>query len=144
MLFASPGFGASIILDVLLLIFWPAVAVAAAFGIRKGANLYVHGTGGTRRAVAVIVASLALPVGCYFAPRCFMRIVDGNFPVGEELEARITNGMSMAEARAILGPPHVRRMYNDGVEVDTYWMDALCRRFFDVDYDQNHRVVVDP
>lgn len=140
MLFASPDFGASAAVDLFLLIFWPAMAAAVIFGILKGAQLCVSDKRRMRRGVAIIVASLALPIASYFAPRVFMRIACGNFPVGEELEERVNSGMSMAEVQAVLGPPHDRVVYRDGSEWDTYWMDALCRRFFVVRYDRNHRV----
>lgn len=94
---------------------------------------------GVRLARALLLLGyLALPPCVYAAPPCLVRAAYGSFPLGDR-EDGIEPGMTAAEVRAALGPPHEVLGPTDAPGW-IYWRDSWGRDCVGVRFDAGGRV----
>jgi len=140
-IFATPDFGASGILHLLLLIGWTIVFAIVAVGIWWGARLYKKESRRIKTCgILVIVVSGMTPLFCCLAPPLAVRFFYGNYPIGSYPNNTIIKGMSPDEVTAILGNPHERVNHGDG-ERWYYWIDSFGIGYFGVLFGPDGRVI---
>jgi hypothetical protein len=139
MIFATPDFGTGAYLALILLIVWVVVLALVVFGILRGARLLNNGAAKDRKyGILLIVMSGLIPLLCCLGPPEVVRIVYGNYPIGQ-YPSNIREGMSADEVLATLGSPHERFQENDG-EHWYYWIDSFGIHWACVDFGSDGRV----
>jgi len=142
-LFATPDFGASGAIVLLVLMVWVMVLIAVGLGIRKGCRL-LHSElpAGRKHGLLLLLGCAAVPLLCWQGPPHAVRLAYGNYPLGRYPNRMIAEGMSMEEVRRVLGSPHeVVKGYED-TESWYYWIDSFGVRYFGVQFDSDGRVIV--
>ncbi len=79
-----------------------------------------------------------MPACCAVAPACLVRVVYGNFPIGDGPDG-IRYGMTADELRAALGPPH-EVLGSGSDERWVYWRDSFGDDYVGVYFDSEGRV----
>jgi hypothetical protein len=140
--FATPDFGAGAGAAACLGFIWLLVIVVTIFGLWRGSTIWA-GTNPKARAtgVAVMVATLMLPLSCCFGPSLFVRLTTGNFPVDRSSFRNLDHGMSADEVRETLGTPHsIREGHGGQGETWYYWTDAFGLGYFRVQFGSDGRL----
>src|SRR5262245_42722102 len=124
LIFATPDFGTSGGIALMLLIAWAIVFGLVLAGMVWGVRIVSSKT--TRRkviGVVLLLVSGAIPFTCCLGPPYCIRIVYGNYPIGSYPIGKIQKGMTTDEVAAALGTPHHR--YRQGDEERWhYWIDS--------------------
>ncbi len=139
MIFASPDFGASGSVVLMLLAAWLLLA-----GVVVGAVIAVQllrrdSTGSKIGGALLLSACVLLPLTCCVGPPYFVRVVYGNYPLGQYPNGVVREGMTGDEVRALLGSPHERYVH-DREETWFYWLDSFDIHWFGVFYGPDGRV----
>ena len=140
MIFATPDFGASGGIVLVLMIVWAVVLALVAAAILWGMKL-LRSMSRTTRTVGflLILVSGLVPFGCCFGPSHVVRFIYGNYPLKHYPTGKIKEGMSPDEVLAILGTPHQRYKRSDG-ESWYYWLDSFDINWFGVQFGPDGRV----
>ena len=134
LLLATPDFGASGVIVLLLLVGWVILLLLVGLGIFVGTRLRRCDSGRAKIVgLLVIVVSILAPVICYVAPPHLFRLAYGSYPIGSYPNGTIKEGMSPAEVEAILGTPHNRTKYGKEAQW-LYWIDPYGIRWFGVHF----------
>ena len=133
-IFGTPDFGASGVPVLFLLIVWAIVLTLVSIGIVRGIRLLKSDSSKARKyGVLLLVVSGLVPFSCCLGPSQVVRLVYGNYPIGERPNNKIQEGMSFDEVTAILGTPH-ERFKKDDQESWYYWIDSFGIGWFAVDF----------
>lgn len=139
-IFATPDFGASGGILLLLLIVWAIVLLFVLVGIVRGIRLLGNESPKRRRnGFLLIVMSSLVPFLCCVGPSQVVRLVYGNYPLGSYPNNKIKQGMTRDEVEAVLGRPHEQFKQDDG-ESWYYWLDSFGIGYFGVRFDPDGRV----
>jgi hypothetical protein len=124
----------AIVLGVIWLMLFPFVSRGTKVG-----QLFGPGPAARRlRRASALLAFLALPACCAIAPRYLVWVVYGSFPLGQRQDG-IAPGMTAAQVRATLGPPH-EVLRTDGADGWIYWRDSFGDDYVVVYFDSDSRV----
>lgn len=127
-------------LAVVLAVVWLVLLPLVVWRVRVG-RIFGHEPWGRRCGrAALLLAFLALPPCVYAAPSHLVRVVYGNYPLGDRDDG-IQPGMTAAEVRAALGPPH-KVLGHGGAEGWSwiYWRDSFGYDYVGVSFADNGRV----
>lgn len=91
-----------------------------------------------RSLVAFMLATVVLSV--WFLPGLLIRVVYGDFPIGQPTKYRIVVGMTREEVLAVLGPPHERYSGTGAEETWCYRCYALNVSTYAIYFDGHGRV----
>ena len=139
--FASADFGASGVIYVCLAVAWVLVFAVCLVGLLKGSRLLRTGSDKARKyGIFLILFSGAIPLFCCLIPPHAVRVVYGNYPLGDRPKDVIKNGISTAEVESLLGRPHERYREPSG-EDWCYWIDTFGGSSFHVRFDPDGRVL---
>jgi hypothetical protein len=139
-LFASPDFGASGGMVCCLLLGWALIFASMLVGVYWGARLCQSKAAKVRvYGVLLMAASGGLPLFCCLAPPHIVRIIYGNYPIGEYPSGKIREGMSKQEVTAILGKPHGHHT-RANEETWYYWIDSFDIHYFAVRFGPDGKV----
>jgi hypothetical protein len=140
-IFATPDFGTSSGIALVLLIVGAVVLTLVLVGILWGVKLLGNSSPRLRRrgALLLLVSGL-VPTSCCVGPPQVVRLVYGNYPLWSYPNNKIGDGMTEEEVKAILGSPHERWKRNDE-EGWYYWLDSFGIRYFGVDFGPDGRVI---
>jgi hypothetical protein len=136
-LFATPDFGATGFVILVLLGVGAVILLLAAIGFMVGMTKY--GETGSKAGCVLSLVSLLFPMICYFAPGLVFRLQYGHFPLGAYPSGKIEKGMTPGEVQAILGLPQ-RREKLRGEESWFYDLDSFGVYWFGVDFGPDGRV----
>lgn len=114
MILASPDFGAGGALLLLLAIAWVIIGAFSMSCFLLGLKWSETETPKARKFKKfLLLLSVGIPLGCYFAPRLVFRCVHGRYPLwrhpSSDTQDRVTAGMSKADVASLLGDPHEER-----------------------------------
>jgi hypothetical protein len=124
-LLATPDFGSSGAILVVLLLAWAVVLSLVAGGIFWAVRLLKSGSP-VRRGYGVfllLVSGLA-PLCCCLGPPHVFRQEYGSYPVTFDAWRKVNPGMTAEEVTAAVGPPHARRGEGED-ERWVYYMDSF-------------------
>jgi hypothetical protein len=139
-IFATPDFGASGAILLLLLIVWAIVFLFALIGISRGIKLLGSDSPKRRKNGFLLIAvSGLIPLLCCVGPSHVIRLVYGNYPLGAYPNNKIKKGMTRDEVEAILGTPH-EQFKRDEEERWYYWLDSFGMGYFGVHFGPDGRV----
>jgi len=140
-IFATPDFGASGVIVLIVLVVWLVVLIAVTIGLVKGWRLlHSEQADESRRGLLILLVSIATPLCCCQGPQYLVRIAYGNFPLGRYPNNMIEEGMTSDQVRALLGSPHERVTGYEGTEHWYYWIDSFGVRYFAVSFNSASQV----
>jgi hypothetical protein len=139
-IFASPDFGATGVIVLVLFLVWAGVLILASVGIALGLRLLGRGSAKSSwYGVLLVTVSTLIPLSCCIGPSQIFRMTNGSYPIGS-YPTNIQKGMSFDEVTAIIGPPH-RRSKRGEEECWYYSIDALDIEWFGCDFGPDGLVV---
>jgi hypothetical protein len=140
-IFATPDFGASGGISLMLIAVWAVVLIVALAGFIRARILLERGSLAERkRGTRLLIVCGLIPLFCCLCPPQVVRITYGNYPISSSSRDKVKEGMSADEVRALLGRPHEASTRQEG-EFWYYWLDSYSISWFCVRFGSDGHVV---